>query len=199
MLFSENFEKLIQTLNRFPGIGRKTAQRLAWFMVSQDKNFALNLAETIITTVESFKTCSKCNMLSESDPCPYCTSVERLDSHLCVVENSSDIQILEGMNEYKGRYFVLGHLLSPLDGYGPEQINSQQLMERIVTLHPTEIILALKPSAEGEATIHYLWELLKDKEINITRLSTGIPFGGDLEYSNLNTLSNAWKRRYIVQ
>ncbi|HNU98174.1 MAG TPA: recombination protein RecR, partial [Candidatus Syntrophosphaera thermopropionivorans] len=86
MLFSENFEKLIQTLNRFPGIGRKTAQRLAWFMVSQDKNFALNLAETIITTVESFKTCSKCNMLSESDPCPYCTSVERLDSHLCVVE-----------------------------------------------------------------------------------------------------------------
>ena len=199
MLFSENFEKLIQTLNRFPGIGRKTAQRLAWFMVSQDKNFALNLAETIITTVESFKTCSKCNMLSESDPCPFCTSVERLDSHLCVVENSSDIQILEGMNEYKGRYFVLGHLLSPLDGYGPEQINSQQLMERILTLHPTEIILALKPSAEGEATIHYLWELLKDKEINITRLSTGIPFGGDLEYSNLNTLSNAWKRRYIVQ
>jgi recombination protein RecR len=199
MLFSENFEKLIQTLNRFPGIGRKTAQRLAWFMVSQDKNFALNLAETIITTVESFKTCSKCNMLSESDPCHYCTSVERLDSHLCVVENSSDIQILEGMNEYKGRYFVLGHLLSPLDGYGPEQINSQQLMERILTLHPTEIILALKPSAEGEATIHYLWELLKDKEINITRLSTGIPFGGDLEYSNLNTLSNAWKRRYIVQ
>lgn len=199
MLFSENFEKLIQTLNRFPGIGRKTAQRLAWFMVSQDKNFALNLAETIITTVESFKTCSKCNMLSESDPCPYCTSVERLDSHLCVVENSSDIQILEGMNEYKGRYFVLGHLLSPLDGYGPEQINSQQLMERILTLHPTEIILALKPSAEGEATIHYLWELLKEKEINITRLSTGIPFGGDLEYSNLNTLSNAWKRRYIVQ
>ncbi len=181
MLFSENFEKLIQTLNRFPGIGRKTAQRLAWFMVSQDKNFALNLAETIITTVD------------------YCTSVERLDSHLCVVENSSDIQILEGMNEYKGRYFVLGHLLSPLDGYGPEQINSQQLMERILTLHPTEIILALKPSAEGEATIHYLWELLKDKEINITRLSTGIPFGGDLEYSNLNTLSNAWKRRYIVQ
>lgn len=199
MLFSENFEKLIQTLNRFPGIGRKTAQRLAWFMVSQDKNFALNLAETIITTVESFKTCSKCNMLSESDPCPYCTSVERLDSHLCVVENSSDIQILEGMNEYKGRYFVLGHLLSPLDGYGPEQINTAKLLKCIETRHPCEIILALKPSAEGEATIHYLWELLKDKEINITRLSTGIPFGGDLEYSNLNTLSNAWKRRYIVQ
>ena len=138
-------------------------------------------------------------MLSESDPCPFCISPDRSDSYLCVVENSSDIQILEGMNEFKGRYFVLGHLLSPLDGYGPEQINTAMLLERIENLHPSEVILALKPSAEGEATIHYLWELLKDKGISITRLSTGIPFGGDLEYSNLNTLANAWKRRYTVQ
>jgi len=138
-------------------------------------------------------------MLSESDPCPFCISPDRSDSYLCVVENSSDIQILEGMNEFKGRYFVLGHLLSPLDGYGPEQINTAMLLERIENLHPGEVILALKPSAEGEATIHYLWELLKDKGISITRLSTGIPFGGDLEYSNLNTLANAWKRRYTVQ
>ena len=199
MLFSENLERLIQSFNRFPGIGRKTAQRIAWFLVSQDKNFALSLAETITTTVESFKTCSQCNMLSESDPCPFCSSQDRSDSHLCVVENSSDIQIIETMNEFKGRYFVLGHLLSPLDGYGPEQINSAMLLERIENLHPSEVILALKPSAEGEATIHYLWELLKDKGICITRLSTGIPFGGDLEYSNLNTLANAWKRRYTVQ
>ena len=138
-------------------------------------------------------------MLSESDPCPFCISPDRSDSYLCVVENSSDIQTLEGMNEFKGRYFVLGHLLSPLDGYGPEQINTAMLLERIENLHPSEVILALKPSAEGEATIHYLWELLKDKGISITRLSTGIPFGGDLEYSNLNTLANAWKRRYTVQ
>jgi len=100
MLFSENLEKLIQSFNRFPGIGRKTAQRLAWYLVAQDKNFALNLAETIKTTVESFKTCSQCNMLSESDPCPFCISPDRSDSYLCVVENSSDIQILEGMNEF---------------------------------------------------------------------------------------------------
>ncbi len=199
MLFSENLERLIQSFNRFPGIGKKTAQRLAWYLVAQDKNFALNLAEIIKTTVENFATCSRCNMLSESDPCPFCTSQDRVDNYLCVVENSSDIQILEGMNEFKGRYFVLGHLLSPLDGYGPEQINTAMLLQRIEELHPGELILALKPSAEGEATIHYLWELLKDKGLNITRLSTGIPFGGDLEYSNLNTLANAWKRRYMVQ
>jgi len=199
MLFSENLERLIQSFNRFPVIGKKTAQRLAWYLVAQDKNFALNLAEIIKTTVENFTTCSRCNMLSESDPCPFCTSLDRVDNYLCVVENSSDIQILEGMNEFKGRYFVLGHLLSPLDGYGPEQINTAMLLQRIEELHPGELILALKPSAEGEATIHYLWELLKDKGLNITRLSTGIPFGGDLEYSNLNTLANAWKRRYMVQ
>ncbi len=198
MILSVNLEKLIETLSRFPGIGRKTAQRLAWFLVANDKCFALQLAETIKTTVESFTTCSQCNMLSESDPCPICMSSERLDSHLCVVENNADIQILESMNEFRGRYFVLGHLLSPIDGYGPEQINSDLLLKRIATLKPTEVILALKPSVEGEATIHYLWELLKDREINITRLSTGIPFGGDLEYSSMNTLANAWKRRYTV-
>ncbi len=198
MILSDNLEKLIQALNRFPGIGRKTAQRLAWFLVSQDKNFALQLSETIKTTVESFTSCKLCNMLSESDPCPICSAPDRLDTHLCVVESNSDIQIIENMNEFRGRYFVMGHLLSPIDGYGPEQIHTDMLFRRIAGLKPTEVILALKPSAEGEATIHYLWELLKDKGVTITRLSTGIPFGGDLEYSSINTLANAWKRRYTV-
>jgi recombination protein RecR len=198
MIPSENLEKLIQALNRFPGIGRKTAQRLAWFLVAQDKSFALQLAETITSTVESFTTCKLCNMLSETDPCPICTAEERLDTHLCVVEANSDIQIIENMNEFKGRYFVLGHLLSPIDGYGPQQIHSDLLLKRIEFLKPEEVILALKPSPEGDATIHYLWELLKGKDLNVTRLSTGIPFGGDLEYSSVNTLANAWKRRYTV-
>lgn len=198
MILSDNLEKLIQALNRFPGIGRKTAQRLAWFLVAQDKKFAIQLSETIKTTVDSFTTCKMCNMLSESNPCPICIASDRLDTHLCVVESYSDIQIIENMNEFRGRYFVLGHLLSPIDGYGPEQIHTAMLLERINSLKPTEVVLALKPSAEGEATIHYLWELLKDKGVTITRLSTGIPFGGDLEYSSINTLANAWKRRYTV-
>lgn len=198
MLVSPGLERLIQILNRFPGIGRKTAQRLAWFLVSQDKSFALELADTIKTTVESFTTCSLCGMLSESDPCLFCSSNERSDALLCVVENTADIQIIENMNDYKGRYFVLGQLLSPIDGFGPEQIRSGDLLERIASLKPEEVVLALKPSPEGEATIHFISELLKDKGLQVTRLSTGIPFGGDLEYSSMLTLSNAWKRRYTV-
>ena len=198
MIISPALEKLIQALTRFPGIGKKTAQRMAWYLVSQDKSFGLELAEIIKQTVENITTCSLCNMLSESDPCPFCTSSERTDSLLCVVESSADIQIIENINEYKGRYFVLGHLLSPIDGYGPEQIHSAQFLQAIERFHPQEVILALKPSPEGEATIHYLWELLKDKDIKVTRLSTGLPFGGDLEYSSMLTLSNAWKRRYPV-
>ncbi|MDD4224183.1 MAG: recombination mediator RecR [Candidatus Cloacimonetes bacterium] len=198
MIVSPALERLIQLLNRFPGIGRKTAQRLAWFLVSQPREFALELADTIKTTVEKFTTCRHCNMLSESDPCPFCASGERLDTLLCVVENTADIQIIENMNDYKGRYFVLGHLLSPIDGFGPEQINSGKLLARLETLRPEEVVLALKPSPEGEATIHFLSELLKDKGVQVTRLSTGIPFGGDLEYSSQLTLANAWKRRYPV-
>ncbi len=198
MLVSLSLERLIQAFNRFPGIGRKTAQRLAWFLISQDKSFALELAETIKNTVESFTRCSHCQILSELDPCPICVATDRQDDVLCVVESSSDVQIIENMNEFKGRYFVLGHLLSPLDGYGPEQIQAEALIKRIEELKPQELILALKPSAEGEATIHYLTELLKDKAIRITRLSTGIPFGGELEYSSSVTLSNAWKRRFTV-
>jgi recombination protein RecR len=198
MLVSPALERLIQSLNRFPGIGRKTAQRLAWFLVSQNKDFALELAAIITNTVQTFTSCGLCNMLAESDPCPFCASGERSDALLCVVESTADIQIIENMNDYRGRYFVLGHLLSPIDGYGPEQIRSEQLLARIAALRPEELVLALKPSPEGEATIHYLSELLKDKGVQVTRLSTGIPFGGDLEYSSQLTLANAWKRRYPV-
>ncbi len=198
MLVSPGLERLIQALNRFPGIGRKTARRLAWFLVSQDSSFALELAETIKNTVESFTTCKFCNMLAESDPCPFCSSEDRSDDLLCVVENTADIQIIEDMNDYRGRYFVLGSLLSPIDGLGPEQIRSAALLQRIESLAPEEVVLALKPSPEGEATIHFLSELLDNNGVKVTRLSTGIPFGGELEYSSMLTLSNAWKRRYPV-
>jgi len=196
MYISANLEKLVESLSRFPGIGRKTAQRLAWHMLSQDKTFALTLAENIKATVEAFRPCSKCMMLSETDPCPICTARERDNDLLCIVESSADIQIIEKMNEYRGQYFVLGHLLSPIDGFGPAQINSEQLQQRVHDLQPNELILALKPSAEGEATMHYIWELFRDKVQSITRLSTGLPFGGDLEYSSSNTLKSAWERRY---
>ncbi len=198
MLISENLEKLIQSLSRFPGIGKKTAGRLAWHIVSSDKSFAQELSQNISTAAASFAPCSLCNMLSESDPCPICASKERESDNLCIVEHSADVQIIENMNEYRGQYFVLGHLLSPIDGFGPDEINTPLMLKRIAELNPAEIILAIKPSAEGEATMHYIWEILKDKGIKITRLSTGLPFGGDLEYSSSSTLKSAWQRRYGI-
>lgn len=198
MLISPTLEKLIQVFNRLPGIGRKTAQRLAWHIVGSDISVGNDLSAAIQEAVRSFKTCSVCNMLAEEDPCPICSSENRDDNQLCIVENNADVHILENMNEFRGRYFVLGHLLSPLDGYGPEQLHLPLLEKMIAQRSPRELILALKPSAEGEATIHYLSEVFKNSGLSITRLSTGLPFGGDLEYSSNLTLSNAWKRRYPV-
>ncbi|MDD3536549.1 MAG: recombination mediator RecR [Candidatus Cloacimonetes bacterium] len=198
MFISPQLERLVKSLAHFPGIGRKTATRLAWHIISGDKAFALELAENISKAAEVFQSCIKCNMLSESETCFICAMLERSNASICVVEHSSDVEILENMGEYDGRYFVLGHLLSPIDGYGPEEINSHKLLARIQELEPEEIILALKPSAEGEATMHFLWELLKDSGKKITRLSIGLPFGGDLEYSSSSTLRNAWQRRYGI-
>lgn len=191
-------EKLILHFNRFPGIGRKTAQRLAWHVVSGQKQLALDFAECIKETVENFTYCAQCLMLSESDPCPVCKDTNRDDSLLCIVETTSEIYLLENMNEYRGKYFVLGHLLSPLEGFGVNDLHLNELQSLIEQRQPTEVILALKPSAEGEATIHYISEFLQDKNVSLTRLSTGIPFGGELEYTSTLTLANAWKRRYRV-
>jgi recombination protein RecR len=196
MLKSPRFDELVAKFSSLPGIGKKTAQRLAWHLLSIPKEKALELSTAIQNAVESYTTCSICCMLTEENPCTLCTSPERDDSQLCVVESHSDVFTLESMNEYRGRYYVLGHLLSPLDGYGPDALGIPGLLKRIEELQPEELILALKPSAEGEATIHYLTEMLQDHELNITRLSVGLPFGGDLEYSGALTLANAFKRRF---
>jgi len=198
MLQSPRLDDLITALNRLPGIGRKTAQRLAWHLLAGEKAKAVELASAIISAVESFSPCEVCNLLAETNPCPLCSAVDRDDAQLCLVENNADVAIIENMHEYHGRYYILGHLLSPLDGYGPEQLGIPKLLKLIDDRNPEELILALKPTAEGEATIHYLTEALKAKSIRVTRLSTGLPFGGDLEYSSILTLSNAWKRRYPV-
>jgi recombination protein RecR len=198
MQLSPTFETLVRVFNRLPGIGKKTAVRLAWHVISTDKAQALELASAITTAVDSFSRCGVCNLLAETDPCPICSSPDRDPAILCVVENNADVQIIENINEYRGRYFVLGHLLSPLDGFGPEQMKVPSLMHLIESSKPREVILALKPSSEGEATIHYLSEVLQNTGTNVTRLSTGLPFGGDLEYTSNLTLSNAWKRRYPV-
>lgn len=189
---------LVQNLKKLPGIGNKTAQRLAVHLIGSDRVEALELAHSMIKAVENFTNCSICNMLTENDPCRYCSDRARNDNYLCVVENSQDIYLIENTHEFKGKYFVLGNLLSPLDGIGPKEINFTKLMKMIESNGIEELILALNPSAEGESTIGFIASQLENLPIRITRLSTGLPFGGDIEYTNPITLGNALKRRYSV-
>jgi len=197
-MFNGLLEDLVNDLKKLPGIGSKTAQRLAIHLISKEKTEALKLADSIKDAVQSYKNCSICNMLSETDPCRFCKDTTRMSNVICVVENTQDAYLIESLHEFKGRYFVLNELLSPLDGIGPEEINFPKLQKIINSGVINEIILALNPSAEGESTINYLASQFEEKDVKITRLSTGLPFGGDIEYTSSLTLSNAFKRRYSV-
>lgn len=187
---------LVFNMKKLPGIGEKTARRLAMFIITMDKENAMQIANSIKKSVETYKNCSVCNILTETDPCPICTDNTRDQSKLCIVENTQDVFLIQNTHEYKGRFFILGKLLSPLEGIGPDEISFKKL-EALVGLNDfKELILALSPSAEGETTIGFLHDKLKDKIPLITRLSTGLPFGGDIEYTNTITLIDALKRRY---
>lgn len=197
-MFNGFLEELVDNFRKLPGIGTKTAQRLAIHLVSKEKKAALDLANSITNAVQSYKNCSICNMLSETDPCRFCSDETRNKHVICVVENTQDAYLIEDLHEFKGNYFILNDLLSPLDGIGPEEINFPKLEKLVTSDDIEEIILALNPSAEGESTINFLASQFDDKGIKITRLSTGLPFGGDIEYTSSLTLSNAFKRRYSV-
>ena len=197
-MFNGFLEDLVNNLKKLPGIGSKTAQRLAIHLISKEKTDAINLAESIKDAVQSYKHCTICNMLSETDPCLFCEDSTRMENVICVVENTQDAYLIENLHEFKGRYFILNELLSPLDGIGPNEINFPKFEKIIYSGEIDEIILALNPSAEGESTINFLASQFEDTNVKITRLSTGLPFGGDIEYTSSLTLSNAFKRRYSV-
>jgi len=195
---SESLQELRKNLQTFPGIGEKTAQRLAYFLINQPPEKSLHLARSIINAVESCKPCQHCFMLADSSPCPICTDLTRDATTLCIVESTKDIDLLESTNEFNGRYFVLGRLLSPIDGIGPAEIRINEL-HAYLNLHKfSEVILAISPSTEGETTIAFIAEHINKHNLKITRLSTGIPYGGDMEYTGASTLLNALRRRFPV-
>ncbi|MCK4357677.1 MAG: recombination protein RecR [Candidatus Cloacimonetes bacterium] len=197
-MFEGSLEKLKNGLKQLPGIGEKTAERLAFYLISGDKQSALNLADLITDSINSIKRCENCNMLSEESPCPICKNETRLKNVLCVVERTQDIYLIEKTSEYKGRYFVLGNLISPIDGIGPNQISFPKLEKLLIKENITELILALNPSSNGETTMSFITSKLKRKNLKITRLATGLPIGGDIEYTTSKTLASAIRNRNEV-
>ncbi len=194
---SEALQQLIEEFAHLPGIGRKTAQRLALFILKQDREDVAKMARALVNVKDRIGYCSICWNITEVNPCPICSSPKRDQSLICVVEEPNDVIALEKTNEFKGLYHVLGGSLSPLDGVGPEEIKVRELLPRI-TPDVTEVILALNPNVEGEATTLYLTKLLKPLCPRITRIARGLPVGGDLEFADEATLSRALEGRIAV-
>ena len=191
---SESVERLVGHLSQLPGIGRKTAQRLALHILRLPKADAESLAEAITDVKEKVRYCSVCCNITEADPCVICASPKRDRSMICVVEEPSDVLALEKTNEYKGLYHVLGGSLSPLDGVGPEDLKIRELLAR-VSDGIQEVILAMNPNVEGEATTLYLTKLLKPLGVKVSRIARGLPIGGDLEFADEATLARALEDR----
>ena len=190
MSFSPLIRQLIDSLRILPGVGQKTAQRMALQMLERDRSGGLRLAQALTAAMEGVGHCSQCRTLSEDHLCPQCADPRRDDSLLCVVEGPLDVFAVE-QTGYRGRYFVLKGHLSPLDGLGPEAIGIPELLARIAVGSFSEIILATNPTVEGEATAHYIAQMLVGKGLSLTRIAHGVPLGGELELVDGGTLAHA--------
>jgi len=193
--FSSSFERLLAELEKMPGVGRKTAQRLAFHLLRLPDLEAEALAVAIRDVKKNVKPCSQCFSITESDPCSICSDPRRDPSQLCVVEQPSDVLALEKTAEFRGRYHVLMGVISPLEGLSPEDLRIRELLARLRDAQVKEVIVATNPDLEGEATALYLSKLIKPLGIKITRLARGLPVGGDLEYADQMTISRALEGR----
>ena len=189
----DTIEKLIEGFSRFPGIGRKTAQRMTFNLLKSSSEEASSLAKSIMDMKSKIRFCNICHGITEKDPCLICKDIKRDSSLICVVEDPADIYTFEKSSIFNGYYHVLGGLLSPLDGIGPEDINISTLINRVKI--GDEVIIATNPSIEGETTSLYIAKLLGDKSINVTRLARGIPMGANLEYIDDATIQRAIEGR----
>ena len=193
--YAKPLTKLISELGKLPGIGGKTAQRLAFYILSMSESDANALADAIKDAKTSMKYCSVCGNLTDVDPCPICSGQSRDHSVICVVESPKDVHAMERIKEYNGLYHVLNGAISPIDGIGPDDINLRSLIIRLQNEDVKELILATNPNIEGEATAMYIARLVKPAGIKVTRIAHGIPVGGDLEYADEVTLSKAMEGR----
>ncbi len=188
-------EELVEQFSRLPGIGRKTAQRLAMFVLTEPTDFAEKFSSAIINSKNKIRYCEVCQNITDKDRCSICSDDRRDKSVICVVEDVQDVMALERMHEFNGLYHVLHGALSPLDGIDPEKLKIKELMKRLSSGAVTELILATNPTVEGEATASYISRLVKPMGIKTTRLAYGIPVGADLEYADEVTLQRAMDGR----
>ena len=195
MGFSPAIDELVEALRVLPSVGPKTAQRIAFHLLESDRAGAGRLATALQQAIELVGECRRCRTLSEQELCTICDNSERQHELLCIVETPADIQALEQTTGYRGLYFVLQGRLSPIDGIGPEEIGIDQLVKRLDEGEISEVILATNPTIEGEATAHYIGELVRERDIKVSRLAHGIPMGGELEYVDGGTLAHAFKGR----
>ena len=193
--YAKPLNKLITELSRLPGIGGKTAQRLAFHILSMDEKSAMELANAISDAKKSMTYCSVCGNLTDTDPCAICSDDSRDKSTICVVESPKDVVAMEKIREYRGYYHVLHGAISPMDGIGPDDINLRSLIVRLQDEAVKELIIATNPNIEGEATAMYIARLIKPSGIKVTRIAHGIPVGGDLEYADEVTLLKAVEGR----
>jgi recombination protein RecR len=188
-------QDLIDELGRLPGVGPKSAQRIAFHIIQSDRVDVTRLAEVLKTVKERVKFCSICGNITEEDSCKICRDPRRDKTSICVVEESKDVLAIEKTREFKGSYHVLGGAISPIDGVGPENLRIKELMTRLAETTIGEVIIATDPNLEGEATATYLMRLIKPLGVKVSRLASGLPVGGDLEYADEITLGRAFEGR----
>jgi recombination protein RecR len=196
--YAEPIARLIDELRKLPGIGQKTAQRLAYDLLRRPSEDAERLSRAIREVKEKIRYCSRCNNFSDQDPCNYCTSPSRTQEIICVVEEPHDILPIEKTREYHGQYHVLHGVLSPINGIGPDDLKLKNLLERLREGNVREIILATNPNVEGEATAIYLAKLLKPTGVRVSRIALGLPMGSDLEFADEVTMSKALEGRHTL-
>ena len=187
--------RLINEMSKLPGIGSKTAQRLAFYILSLEDKEAEQLAQSILTAKREMRYCSVCGNLTDTDPCSICSDPSRDGTEICVVESPKDVMAMERIREFNGLYHVLHGVISPMDGIGPEDIHLMSLLKRLQDSNVKELIIATNPNIEGEATAMYIARLIKPSGIKVTRIAHGIPVGGDLEYADEVTLLKAMEGR----
>ncbi len=191
-------QELIDELGRLPGIGPKGAQRIAFYILDQDQAEVEALTSALLRVKERVHFCEICGNITESEKCSICTDARRLDSVICVVEESKDIVAIERTREFRGKYHVLGGSINPIQGVGPEDLRIRELLQRLGDATITEVILAMDPNVEGEATAAYLIRMLTPLGITVSRLASGLPMGGDLEYADEATLARAFEGRQRI-